>query len=151
MRIAGEEVEDDVTIGEMSDLDAIGRGEAAQQREAARPLGAPLGLRQRLAGQRSGAERIQPPLVGDEPLDRPDDLDEFASHASDVSPQAVMPCPPRMTPIASGRSCWIVGDVESELETRSPPGHPGHPVAEAPTRQRLAVGGRCEGDARIRV
>ena len=32
---------------------------------------------------------------------------EFASHASEVSPQAVMPCPPRTAPIASGWSRWM--------------------------------------------
>jgi hypothetical protein len=32
---------------------------------------------------------------------------EFRSASPELAPQAVMPCPPRITPIASGRSRWI--------------------------------------------
>jgi hypothetical protein len=34
------------------------------------------------------------------------------------------------------------GDVQAELETGPPPGHPRHPAAEARLGQRLAVPGR---------
>ena len=42
-------------------------------------------------------------------------------------------------------------DVEAELEAGPPPVDPGDPVAEAAPGQRLAVGGRRERDARVRV
>ena len=54
---------------------------------------------------------------------------ERASHSSLVSPQAVMPCPPRMTPMASGwsrliaamsRPSWNPGRRHGTQATRSP-------------------------------
>ena len=56
---------------------------------------------------------------------------ECASHSSLVSPQAVMPWPPRITPIASGFARLDRRDVQAELEARAPPRHPDHPAAEA--------------------
>ena len=76
---------------------------------------------------------------------------ERASHSSLVSPQAVMPWPPRITPIASGCSRLDRGDVEAELEARAPPGHPGDPAAEALAGQRLAVRRGRERDAGVGV
>ena len=74
---------------------------------------------------------------------------EFASHASDVSPQAVMPCPPRMAPMASGLVAPDGGDVEAELEARPSPGtHATRSPKHAPG-QRLAVGGGRQRDARV--
>ncbi len=74
---------------------------------------------------------------------------ERASHSSDVSPQAVIPWPPRIAPIASGSIAPDRGDVEAELEARAPPGDPGDAVAEAASGQRLAVGRGREGDPRV--
>ena len=76
---------------------------------------------------------------------------EFASHASEVSPQAVMPWPPRITPIASGRSRRIAAMSRPELEAGPPPRDPRDPVAEAAPGQRLAVGGGRERDAGVRM
>ena len=54
---------------------------------------------------------------------------ECASHSSDVSPQAVMPCPPRITPMAAGwsrliaamsRPSWNPGRRHGTHATRSP-------------------------------
>ncbi len=54
---------------------------------------------------------------------------ERASHSPLVAPQAVMPCPPRMTPIASGwsrltaamsRPSWNPGRRHGTHTTRSP-------------------------------
>ena len=54
---------------------------------------------------------------------------EFASASSDVSPHAVMPCPPRMTPMACGfsaliaamsRPSWNPGRRHGTQTTRSP-------------------------------
>ena len=54
---------------------------------------------------------------------------ELASHSSLVAPQAVMPCPPRITPIASGcsrataamsRPSWNPGRRHGTHRTRSP-------------------------------
>ena len=54
---------------------------------------------------------------------------ERASHSSLVSPQAVMPCPPRITPIASGfaaliaamsRPSWKPGRRQGTQATRPP-------------------------------
>jgi hypothetical protein len=42
-------------------------------------------------------------------------------------------------------------DIQAELETRPSPRHPRHPVAEASLGQRLAVPGRGQRDARVRV
>ena len=76
---------------------------------------------------------------------------ECASHSSDVSPQAVMPCPPRITPMAAGwsrliaamsRPSWNPGRRHGTHATRSPKHSRG---------QRLAVGGGRERDARVRV
>ena len=43
------------------------------------------------------------------------------------------------------------GDVEAQLEPGAPPRDPGHAVAEAVARQRLAVGGGRERDPGVRV
>lgn len=54
---------------------------------------------------------------------------EFASHSAEVLPHAVMPCPPRMQPIASGfsrltaamsRPSWNPGRRHGTQTTRSP-------------------------------
>ena len=42
-------------------------------------------------------------------------------------------------------------DVETELESRAPPRHPDDPVTEALLGQGLAIGGRRQGDAGVRV
>ncbi len=42
-----------------------------------------------------------------------------------------------------------LGDVQAELETGPPPGHPHHPVAEDLLGERLAVGGGGQRDAGI--
>ena len=55
---------------------------------------------------------------------------ELASASSDVSPQAVMPWPPRMQPTACGLLLLDRGDVEAELEAGTAPRHPDHLVAE---------------------
>ena len=76
---------------------------------------------------------------------------ERASHSSLVSPQAVMPCPPRITPIASGfaaliaamsRPSWKPGRRQGTQATR-PPKHSA--VSFSPS---AAVAKR---DARVRV
>ena len=74
---------------------------------------------------------------------------ERASHSADVSPQAVIPCPPRIAPMASGFAAPDLGHVETELEPRAPPADPGDPVAEAASGQRLAIGGGRERDAGV--
>ena len=74
-----------------------------------------------------------------------------SSASSDVSPQAVMPCPPRMQPMACGFASLIAA-------MSSPSWNPGRRhgthTTESPKHlrgQRLAVGGRRERDARVRV
>ena len=74
------------------------------------------------------------------------------SHSSLVSPQAVMPCPPRTQPIASrvlvpiGRRCpvpsWKPGRRHGTQTTRSP---------KISRGQLLAVGGGRQGDAGVGV
>ena len=77
---------------------------------------------------------------------------ECASHSSLVAPQAVMPWPPRTTPIA----CGLVAAGPAAMSRPSwnpgpPPRHPQHPVAEALLGQRLAVGGGGQRDPRVGV
>ena len=74
---------------------------------------------------------------------------ELASHSSLVAPHAVMPWPPRITPMACGcvrrtsamsRPSWKPGPA---------PRHPHDAVAEALLGQRLAVDGGGQGDAGV--
>ena len=150
--LARQEVEDDVRVGEVADLRAVGGGEAADQRQERGRALAPR------VGRRAARD---PATTGPNGSGRPSSAmnrsavrmisSEFASHSSEVSPQAVMPWPPRIAPIASGWSRADRGDVEAELEAGPAPRDPGHPVAEAAAGQRLAVGGGRERDAGVRV
>ena len=76
---------------------------------------------------------------------------EFASHVSEVSPHAVMPWPPRITPIGVRPLAPDGRDIEPELEPGPSPRHPGDAIAEAIAGQRLTVGGGRERDAGVGV
>ena len=150
----GQEVEDDVAVGEVADLRPVGRGEATDDRQQrGRPLASRARRRQRLEAGDDRPERLGPAVLGDEPLGGPDDLERVAPRtSSEVSPQAVMPWPPRIAPIASGCVAPDGGDVEARAGSPGRRhGDPGDPIAEAARGQRLAVGGRREGDPRIGV
>ena len=144
--LAGAEIEHRSGIREMAHLHVVGRGQPADDRSergSTRPT--------RVVGQwfESGDDRSE--RLGVAAVARKASAvrmisSEFASHASLVSPQAVMPWPPRMTPIASRVGLLHGGDLEAELEPRTPPRHPYDAVAEALLRQRLAVGRRRQRD-----
>ena len=76
---------------------------------------------------------------------------EFASQASEVPPQAVIPCPPSTAPIASGWSFAIAAMIEAELEAGSSPRDPRDAIPETLPGQPLAVGGGRERDPGIRM
>ncbi len=71
---------------------------------------------------------------------------ELASQASEVSPQAVMPWPPRIAPIASGRSRRMAAMSSPSWKPGPAPRDPRDPLAEAAAGQLLAVGGGGERD-----
>ena len=148
---AGEEVEHRRVVGEVAHLHPVGRRQAAQRRRQGGGAGASLGLRERLEPRHDRAERLGPPAVGDERLGGADDLQR-------VRLALVARRPPRGDAVAAedapdGRRVVALhgGDVETELEPRTPPGHPHDAVAEALLGQRLAVGGGGEGDAGVGV
>ena len=70
----GEEVEDDVGVGEVPDLRLVGAREAADHRRQRGGLDPPLGVRQRLVAGQRRTERLGPAALGEEALRRPDDL-----------------------------------------------------------------------------
>ena len=76
---------------------------------------------------------------------------EFASHTSLVSPHAVMPWPPRITPIASGRAALIAAMSRPSWKPGRRHGDPRDAIAEALLRQRFAVGCGGERDAGVGV
>ncbi len=66
-----------------------------------------------------------------------------------MSPHAVMPCPPRMQPIALRVTLPDFGDVEPELEARAPPWHPNDLAAEDLGGETFTIGGRGDGDSGV--
>ena len=74
---------------------------------------------------------------------------EFASASSDVSPHAVMPCPPRMQPIASGFSALIAAMSRPSWKPGATPRHPDDLAAEDLLRELRAVLRRRDRDARV--
>ena len=146
---ATDEVEDDVAVGVVADLRPVGRGEAADERQQGGRPGVALGLGQWLVAGDRGAERLGPPVVGDEPLGGPDDLERARlALVGGVAPGrdavAAEDRPDRL-----GVRAPDLGHVQSELEARPAPADPGDPVAEAAAGQLLAVGGGRQRDARI--
>ena len=136
------------------DLRRVGRGQAAQDRGqgggAVAPLGSGSGCVARRRPAPNGSGR---PCSAMNASARADDLQRAAPRTRrSSSPQAVMPWPPRMQPIAlrvappAARRCR--GRAGSRAAARAT--HT-HPVAEALLGQRLAVGGGREGDAGVGV
>ena len=129
---AAEEVEHDVAVGVVADLRPVGRGQARGRAAGGRPPG-------RGAPPRAAAR--SPAIGGPNGSGRPCSAmnrsavrmisSERASHSAEVSPQAVMPWPPRIAPIASGCVAPDLGHVQAELEAGPAPVDPGHPIAEA--------------------
>ena len=114
MRLAGEEVEHDVAVGEVPDLRPIGGGQATDDREE---RGRPCPALRRREAARSPRWARRTGRVGRAPrcTARPCRMisSEFASHASEVSPQAVIPWPPRIAPIALRVRPLDLRDVEA--------------------------------------
>ena len=128
--LPGQEVQHDIAVGEVPDLRPVRRGDPADRSvPARRPW---LAARSRV-GPRSRARpcRTAPRI----PLSARNFSavrmisSEFASACSLVSPQAVMPCPPRMQPMACGFAVliaamsspnWNPGRRHGTHTTRSP-------------------------------
>ena len=149
--LAGEEVEHDVVVGEVADLRPVGGRQAADARQQRRGPCAALVRRAAAEPATTGAERVRPAVLGDVARAVRIIQSEFDSASSLVAPHAVMPCPPRITPIASGWAPLDRRDVESELEPGPSPRHPQHAVAEALLGQLLPVGGGRDRDPGVGV
>ena len=76
---------------------------------------------------------------------------ELASASSLVAPQAVMPCPPRMVPMACGLASLIAAMSRPSWKPGRRHGTQSHLVAEDLRGERLAVGGGGDRDAGVRV
>ena len=149
---AGQEVEHGRVVVEVPDLRAVGRGEARARSAAGRPRGPgappPAAPRSPAIGGPNGSGR---PCSAMNRSAVPMISSEFASHASDVSPHAVIPWPPRMQPIASGWSRRIAAMSRPSWNPGRRQPHPGHAVPERLAGQRLAVGRRRQRDPGVRV
>ena len=150
--LAGQEVQHDIAVGEVADLGAsvlasprmTGASAAARASRSASGSGSypsSTGARTAPAGRVRPGRPARVRMIAS----------EFASHSSLVSPHAVMPWPPRITPIACGFSAAIAAMSSAELEAGPPPRHPLHAVAEDLLGQRLAIDGRGDRDARVGV
>jgi hypothetical protein len=147
----GQEVQDDVGVGEVPDLGAVGGRDPADHRRQCGRLGTPLGLRQRLVARQRGPEGLGRAPLGEEPLRRPDDLEAvglalLAGLAPGGDPVAAEDAADRLRVLLRD-----LGHVQPQLEARPPPRHPGHPVAEALAGQLLAVGRGGQRDAGVGV
>ncbi len=145
-RIASDEVEDDVAVGEVAHLRAIRGRQSAQQREERRGTRPAFGFRQRLVTRHDGAEGIGSPVLGDELLGGADDVERvplglLRAGAPGRDAVAAEDHADRIGPLAPDRR-----DVEAELEPRSSPRGPRDALAERLPRQRFAVRGRRERD-----
>ena len=124
----------------------------ADRREDRGGLGAALRLGQRLVAGDDRAERLGAAAVGEE-LPRAVRMisSEFASACSEVSPQAVMPCPPRMHADGLRVRRLDRGDVQAELEARGaataprPPGRRSTPRSASPRPRRWPARSRSRG------
>ena len=65
---------------------------------------------------------------------------EFCSASAEVSPHAVIPCPPNTQPIACRVRGLDRGDVQAQLEAGPAPRHPHHPLPENRAGQLLTIG-----------
>ena len=127
------------------------RGETAQERQQLRGALASGVAREWLVPVDDRPERLGAPVLGDEALGGPDDVEGVGlARLGGVAPgrDAVAPedDPDGIRPLPADRR-----DVETELEARPPPGDPRDPIPEAVARQRLAVGRGGQRDARVRV
>ena len=147
----GEEVEDHVGVGEVPDHRLVGRGEPADGGGDGGGLGASLGLGEGGVPVQRRPEGLGPAVLGDVGRGGVDD------------PEAVLlgllgGVAPRGDAVAAEDAADRLrvglldgGDVEAELEARTPPGHPDDLVAEDLLGQRLAVGGGRDRDAGVGV
>ncbi len=147
----GEEVEHDLVVVEVPDLRAVGRGEAAHDRQQRRRPFAPLRLRQRSVAVDRRAERVGPAVLRDEPLGGPDDvqrvrLARLGRLAPRGDPVAAEDAADGFRMVPADRR-----DVEAELEAGPPPADPGHPVPERLAGEGLAVRRRRQRDPGVRV
>ncbi len=96
-------------------------------------------------------ERLGPAPLRDERLGVADDLEgpRFAFLAGRAPGRDAVPAQDAADRLRIRRRDR--GDIQPQLEAGTPPRHPHHPVAEALGRQPLAVRGRRERDARVRV
>jgi hypothetical protein len=145
----GQEVQHGGGVGVVPDHPAVGRGQAADQRGQAGRAGVPLPLRQRRGDHRP--ERLGDPVLVDVPLRGGDDLQRarLALGAARAPRGDAVPAqddPDRLRVVPPD-----LRDIQAELEAGPPPRHPRHPVAEAGLGQRLAVPGRGQRDAGVRV
>ena len=125
-------------------------GQAAERRGQRGGLGPPLGLRQRAVALQRRAEGLGPAVLGDVRRGRVDDPQACCSASALVSPQAVMPCPPRMQPMACGVAALMAAMSRPSWKPGPAPGHPDDGVAEDLRGQGLAVGRGGDRDARRR-
>ena len=120
-------------------------------RAAARAWRSALG--QRLVAGDRRPERLRPPVIGDEPLGACRMISsEFASHASEVSPQAVIPWPPRIAADRLGMPAPDARRCRGPAGTRAGARRPRRRGRRNSARgQGLAVGRGRQRDARIGV
>ena len=143
----GQEVQHHIGVGEVADHRLVVGGDRAQRRRQRGSLGPPLGLGQR-ARSRPAPGRTAPASRSRRCRSAAVSMihSELASDSSEVAPQAVMPWPPRMQPIACGLSALI-------LAMSRPSWNPGRRHGTHTTLspkillgQLLTVGGGGDGD-----
>ena len=91
------------------------------------------------------------PLLGDERLRRPDDLERARLALLRRVAPGRDPVPAEDRPDRLGMRPADLGHVQAQLEPRPPPADPRDPVAEAAAGQLLAIGRGRERDPGIRV
>jgi len=148
---AGEEVQDLLGVGVVTDLGSVGGGQPTNDRCELRGPGVPLCFVERGEAVHPRPERLRCAALGDEGLGGADDLHRpglaLLARAAPRGDAVSAEDAPDGLRVLRGDG----GDVEAELEAGSAPRHPHHPVTEAFGGQFLPVGGGRHCDAGIRM
>ncbi len=146
-----EELQDGGVVAEVPQLRLVRRGEAADHGRQGGGLRAALGLREGGVAGQLRPERFGLAVVLDVLLGLLDDPQRvgfgfLAGGAPGGDAVAAEDGADRVRVRVLDR-----GDVQAQLEAGAPPRHPRHLLAEDLLGERLAVGGRGDGDAGVRV